>query len=206
MPSNTFLNLPEHKQKRLLDAAKEEFSKHLMEEVSINQIIKNAGISRGSFYVYFKNKEDVYTYLLKQHHEIMLERILYHLEDTNGDFIETWEILFDEITTFCFQEKNIEFFRKIFLNLRFSTEKKRGHEKDGRKNWNQKILKCINKDLYRFESEEDLNNAFEMVMVMTNMSLVSTFMEQDKAAEEKKKFECRIRMLKYGLYKEEEKK
>lgn len=34
-------------------------------EASINQIIKEAGIPRGSFYMYFQDKEDLFRYLLK---------------------------------------------------------------------------------------------------------------------------------------------
>lgn len=44
MPSNTFLNLPEDKQTRLMDAASREFSAKPYNEVSINKIIQDAGI------------------------------------------------------------------------------------------------------------------------------------------------------------------
>ena len=53
MPSQTFLNLDSNKQKKLLDAAMNEFSRVSYTDASINQIIQNAGISRGSFYTYF---------------------------------------------------------------------------------------------------------------------------------------------------------
>jgi AcrR family transcriptional regulator len=66
MPKGTFLNLDETKRKRVFDAAVDEFSQRRFSEASINQIVKNAGISRGSFYQYFKNKEDLYLYVLKQ--------------------------------------------------------------------------------------------------------------------------------------------
>ena len=67
MPSATFFNLSEEKKKKLINAATHEFSIHILEEVSINQIIKNASIARGSFYMYFKDKNDLYKYLLKLH-------------------------------------------------------------------------------------------------------------------------------------------
>ena len=58
MPSSTFLNLPAEKQEKLLEAATREFSHRPFNEASINQIIKEAGIPRGSFYMYFQDKED----------------------------------------------------------------------------------------------------------------------------------------------------
>lgn len=65
MPTQTFFNLPIDKQKRLLDAASTEFSRVPLTEASINNIIKLAEILRGSFYQYFKDKEDLYYYFLR---------------------------------------------------------------------------------------------------------------------------------------------
>ena len=48
MPSKTFYNLSEEKKKKIILAAKEEFSKKLYQEASLNQIIKESNISRGS--------------------------------------------------------------------------------------------------------------------------------------------------------------
>ncbi|WP_026477129.1 TetR/AcrR family transcriptional regulator [Alkaliphilus transvaalensis] len=66
MPKDTFYNLIEEKQKKIFSAAVEEFSTKRYSEASINQIIKNAGIPRGSFYQYFENKEDLYLYVLTE--------------------------------------------------------------------------------------------------------------------------------------------
>lgn len=49
MIKNTFYNLPEEKRQRITDAIFNEFSGSSGERVSINNIIKNANISRGSF-------------------------------------------------------------------------------------------------------------------------------------------------------------
>ena len=50
MPTGTFFRLPEEKQRRLMEAAWEEFVRTSYTEVSINKIIQIAGIPRGSFY------------------------------------------------------------------------------------------------------------------------------------------------------------
>ena len=59
MPTNNFFNLPIEKKKKIMNAAKSEFVEYSFYDASINRIIKNAGISRGSFYMYFENKEDI---------------------------------------------------------------------------------------------------------------------------------------------------
>ncbi len=58
MPKQTFLSLPEDKQNTLIQSAKKEFSRVPLHEASIANIIKDAGIPRGSFYQYFEDKEN----------------------------------------------------------------------------------------------------------------------------------------------------
>lgn len=64
LPTSTFHNLSDEKKSRLFDAALQEFSIRTFSQASINQIVRNAGISKGSFYQYFKDKEDLYLYVL----------------------------------------------------------------------------------------------------------------------------------------------
>lgn len=64
MPKQTFLNLPEEKRRVIIDAATTEFAEYGLENASTNRIVANSGISKGSFYQYFEDKQDVFMYLL----------------------------------------------------------------------------------------------------------------------------------------------
>ncbi|MBN2222358.1 MAG: TetR/AcrR family transcriptional regulator [Vallitaleaceae bacterium] len=64
MPKDTFFNLPEAKRELILEIALSEFEKSSYENVSINQIVAKAEISKGSFYQYFEDKKDLYKYIL----------------------------------------------------------------------------------------------------------------------------------------------
>lgn len=64
MPKQTFLNLSEEKRQIILNAAIEEFADFGFEASSINRIVANSGISKGSFYQYFEDKMDVFKYLM----------------------------------------------------------------------------------------------------------------------------------------------
>ncbi|MBR3641843.1 MAG: TetR/AcrR family transcriptional regulator [Oscillibacter sp.] len=64
MPTQTFFRLPEEKRERLIEAAWREFSEAPFADVSINRIIREAQIPRGSFYQYFGGKEDLFFHLL----------------------------------------------------------------------------------------------------------------------------------------------
>lgn len=63
MPTRTFFNLEEKKRQRIIDAAIKEFGERNLCEANISNIVKDAAISRGSFYQYFSSKEDIYIYL-----------------------------------------------------------------------------------------------------------------------------------------------
>ena len=65
MPTERFLKLGEEKRRRIMEAAVEEFANYSIADASINRVIRSAGISRGSFYTYFDDKEDLFRYVLR---------------------------------------------------------------------------------------------------------------------------------------------
>ena len=81
MPSKTFFHLPAEKRERLLLAAEEEFARVPYAEASINRMIRAAGIPRGSFYMYFRDKEELFHYLLKRYQDGLLQRLERVLEE-----------------------------------------------------------------------------------------------------------------------------
>ena len=55
-----FESLDKSLKTRILDVSKQEFAAHGYEEASYNKIIQKIGISKGSMYYYFENKEDLF--------------------------------------------------------------------------------------------------------------------------------------------------
>ena len=97
MPTQRFLNLKEEKRKAILDAAFHEFSRTSYSGASINRIIKEADISRGSFYTYFEDKDDLLGCLISGFKEKCRRRILKELDQCQGDPFETACRLLKEI-------------------------------------------------------------------------------------------------------------
>lgn len=85
MPTSTFFRLPEEKRQRLLDAAREEFSQARFSDVSINRLIQNAHIPRGSFYQYFADKEDLFGYLMSDMRDYFYQTMMEILAQVKGD-------------------------------------------------------------------------------------------------------------------------
>ncbi len=60
MPKPTFSIISEEKRSRIYDAAALEFAREGYEKANIKNIADRAGVSKGSLYDYFENKEDLY--------------------------------------------------------------------------------------------------------------------------------------------------
>jgi AcrR family transcriptional regulator len=63
MPKDTFFKLPEEKRTLICDVAIDEFAAYPFDQASINRIVAKAGIAKGSFYQYFKDKKDLFLHI-----------------------------------------------------------------------------------------------------------------------------------------------
>lgn len=95
MPTETFLRLPEEKRSRFLNAAWEEFTRTSFADVSINQIVRQAGIPRGSFYQYFVDKRDLFVYLMDSVHSRFLEGYVQLIREYRGDLFRSQLAAYD---------------------------------------------------------------------------------------------------------------
>jgi len=65
MPKDTFFNLPEDKRALICDVAIDELAACPFEQASVNRIVAQAGIAKGSFYQYFADKQDLFLYVMQ---------------------------------------------------------------------------------------------------------------------------------------------
>ncbi len=61
----TFKHLPADKQERVLDAALSEFADRGYQAASLNRVVAQAGIAKGSLYQYFPNKEGIFRHIFQ---------------------------------------------------------------------------------------------------------------------------------------------
>lgn len=117
MPKNTFFNLPEEKREKILQCSKAEFSKFNFYSASINRIIKAAGISRGSFYQYFEDKEDLFIYLLNNFRDNIFKELLQRVIGQKYDLFDFQLLVFDYLTEKDTINEDSEFIRSIISNM-----------------------------------------------------------------------------------------
>jgi AcrR family transcriptional regulator len=90
MPTKTFNNLAERKRNKIIEASLKEFSLNKYSSASINNIVKNAGVSKGSMYQYFDNKKDLYLYLLEVASD---KKLNYISENVNTSKLKMFELI-----------------------------------------------------------------------------------------------------------------
>lgn len=85
-----FLALNEDKQKKIINGAMKEFVKKGYRDASTNEIVANAGISKGSLFHYFGSKKQLAEFLIRYSLDTFAERIVADIENMTDDIIERW--------------------------------------------------------------------------------------------------------------------
>ncbi len=204
MPSKTFLNLKEEKKKKLLDAAKKEFSRVRLADASINKIIKEADISRGSFYMYFNDKEDLYAYLLSEHRINGIKILIDCLNRSKGDIIKAYEELYTIFLNKCLLEKEKGFFKNVFQNANLYMENKTGFccfESNEEKVLFQKLEDAIDKEKLSSEAKESIKDMLMLLFDITIKNVIPPLFLEVNKKEAQHHFQRSLKLIKGGIYK-----
>lgn len=195
MPSKTFLNLDSNKQHKLLEVAMHEFSTVPYTEVSINQMIASAGISRGSFYMYFTDKDDLFGYLLEINKKRMHKMTKNVFISCNGDIKDSFLMLYDEATKSIQKYNLARLLKNIFLYFTIHREKfiRPSH-----------ALFLYVKDSISTKNikTDDLEFIFHLFMHNLFISITEA-VKSDNVLGVRKQYRHKVNILCYGIYKEE---
>ena len=202
MPSDTFLRLNDEKKKKLIDASFKEFSLYNYNDVSINRIIKEAGISRGSFYMYFEDKKDLYFYLLEQHLEILINNMKNDLIKNKGDLFKMFEENIKESYN-SFKNNNINFFKKSLENVTIMEESKKTFGfRD--KRLLRELIPNINLELLNDNAKKHIEVIFAINMHLLMVTLMKLLKSDSLDEEILKDYYEQLDILKYGCVKKED--
>ena len=113
MPKETFYRLPDEKRERIMAAAEREFLENSFEAASINRIIKEAAIPRGSFYQYFEDKKDIFLYIVSTHKNEAFGFVESFIKDSDGDVFSFMRKAIDFMISAECSEK-VEGMKRIF--------------------------------------------------------------------------------------------
>ena len=202
MPSDTFLRLNDEKKKKLIDASFKEFSLYNFNDVSINRIIKEAGISRGSFYMYFVDKKDLYFYLLEQHLEILINNMKKDLIKNKGDLFKMFQNNIKEEFN-SFKNNNINFLKKSLENVTIMEESKKTFGfRD--KRLLRELIPNINLELLNDNAKKHIEVIFAINMHLLMVTLIKLLKSDSLDEEILKDYYEQLDILKYGCVKKED--
>lgn len=108
----------EEKERKILDASFALFTEKGIKNTSIQQIVDKAGIAKGTFYLYFKDKDDLQEYLITKKSEQLFNDALKYVDEKNiSDFTERLINMIDFIIDEFIRDKSLLQFISKNLSL-----------------------------------------------------------------------------------------
>ena len=189
MPTQTFFHLPKEKQKRLIEAARIEFSRVPLKEASIANIVKLADIPKD---------------------------MLQLMKESDGDLFKGFESYFSKMIYEILEGENASFYRNLFMNMDYRASRKvaphtsrqktphdphKEHKQDAKE-----LLELIDRTKLKVKNDHELELLIQLVMntVFTTIAhsyrLFST--SEDYSVEQAiSEFNLKLSWLKNGVYK-----
>ena len=99
--------LDEQKRSKILAAAAELFAAHPFHKVLLSDVAAAAAVGKGTLYIYFKSKEDLYLSVLYSSFAHLVERMQHRLDQKQLGPMENLEAAIREIVQFAFQNPHL---------------------------------------------------------------------------------------------------
>jgi AcrR family transcriptional regulator len=99
--------LDEQKRLNILAAAAELFAAHPFHKVLLSDVAETAGVGKGTLYIYFKNKEDLYLSVLYNGFTQLIERMQRRLDQNQLGPAENLEAAIREMVQFAYQNPHM---------------------------------------------------------------------------------------------------
>ncbi len=116
MPKETFFNLNEEKQHKVMRSAINEFLKNGFEKGNIGDIAKNAGVAKGSMYQYFASKKELFLFSVQWSTELLLKKSKIDLSVKNIDIFDYLYHTSKQMWSQLMEEREIVIFiENVFL-------------------------------------------------------------------------------------------
>lgn len=202
MPTERFFRLPKEKIETIRQAAMQEFKRVSPEEASINKIIQNADISRGSFYTYFEDKYDLLDWLMEGGIKSYQSFYLTELQKNGGDIWDVFDRVFEETIRWALEEGFVEIVKNIMgssqMQSLFAAGPKQCPPKEAREACLEHLYPHVDKVKCPAGPEE-----FQDLMEMHAMSLVISvkayLLEKQPLEQVVPSYRRRNRLLRYGI-------
>ncbi|AIO18949.1 putative HTH-type transcriptional regulator YvdT [Candidatus Izimaplasma bacterium HR1] len=202
MPKETFSNLDENKKNIIIDAAIKEFTENELHKARVSNIIKEAGIPRGSFYQYFEDIDDLYYFVIDLTFDEIFTEGYKHSEMTN-DLFEYIRLTFDVDYNAYANQKRHRFMKNVFKSIGSNMEFIEHHH-NRRKDYIITILNRMDLSDIRIGNEiDELVRLYEFLQHIKRSVIQGALMKNLTFEAARKELDWHLDILKHGLLKEE---
>lgn len=203
MPKETFFNLKPDKKAIVLNAALKEFSQHSVQEASVANIVRDSEISRGSFYKYFEDIEDLYYYFyhhITQHaHGTVIEAI----KNADGDLFKGLEGYLKELIHAFSDPLYHDYFKVLSLNLNYVTERRMGYQSQGNPHGMatkpEEFIEVIDTNSLNAKTNAELLTFFKVLVPVVHECLNDYFAKDWSEEQLMGEYRNRVKWLKFGI-------
>lgn len=204
MVSTTFLNLKEEKKERVLNSALSEFSRAPINEASVTNIVKKAEISRGSFYQYFEDKEDLYEYLVKELYAKHRKKLYETIKLNSGNLYQSLHDFYLEYINEIMESDFFSFYEKTFIDMNHYLIGSKGllslsNQSPKKKNEQKDFVSLISTQNLKTDSTEDLLEFIYFTINLIHQMIVEGFINELSSEEIKEKALKAVNWLYYGI-------
>ena len=110
-----FESLSEEKRKKIMNAAYKVFSAHSYKMASTNEIVKEASISKGLLFHYFKSKDGLYSYLYRTGMDLVKEKLYEKVDTREPDLLKRLRFMISQkIPLACEYPELFEFIKTAY--------------------------------------------------------------------------------------------
>ncbi len=205
MPKQTFLNLPQEKQMRILETCKKEFKDKPLYQASVADIVHKLDIARGSFYQYFENLEECFFSILSSENMDVHSLFKEALQKSDYDFFNALfyygQILSEEL----YKDSKRGLYRNRFLY--WTPELENGWQEYQKKYLQTKkvaemeniYFSNLKNNSLSVSLPDEVNELMEYTKAIIHNLIRRSFIENWDAKTFLKKFKIHISWMKKGL-------
>ncbi len=206
MPSETFYKLSGEKKNNIINAIKKEFSRVPLEDVSVNRIVEESKIAKGSFYQYFKDKEEAIIYILKEFIHSKKQEIKTVIVSNNGDIFKSAIIVFDEMLSNKQNEQDIKFIENAVHGIASKGINIMDIKDEScMETCDNSILKCIDISKYSICDKYEIKAMLELVFRSIGTAVIGVLNNREEYENIKNELVLQLKIIERGIMKEEDK-
>lgn len=158
-----FLNLDKEKQDRIINAAIKEFAGKGYDRASTNEIVKEAGISKGLLFHYFQNKKQLFLFVFDYCYELIIDEFYKKINLQETDFfIRMRQAIIVKMEMLSTYPDILKFMQEVFMDE--SAEIKAEFDKKKSELTHINIEKAYEGiDYSKFREDVDLKKIIKMI-------------------------------------------